>query len=93
MISIPTLFLLLFALETTCMQTQVPIVERVVTNVLSTSDEYVHFNGNNTNSPAHIKRQSSSYWYENINHQGISAFGSSGYQVFRNVRDYGAKGT
>ena len=35
---------------------------------------------------------STPYWLENINHQGISAFGPSGYIVFRNVMDYGATG-
>lgn len=39
-----------------------------------------------------LKRQPTPYWYETIKHQGISAFGPSGYQVFRNVKDYGAKG-
>lgn len=35
-----------------------------------------------------------SYWLANIAHQGIAAFNSnpSGYTVFRNVKDYGAKG-
>lgn len=35
-----------------------------------------------------------SYWLENIKHQGIAAFNAdpSGYQVFRNVKDFGAKG-
>lgn len=32
------------------------------------------------------------YWLETIEHQGISAFGTSGYTVFRNVKDYGAVG-
>jgi hypothetical protein len=32
------------------------------------------------------------YWYENIAHQGKSAFGPAGYQIYRNVKDYGAKG-
>ncbi|KAI0780740.1 exo-beta-1,3-glucanase [Trametes elegans] len=34
------------------------------------------------------------YWLENIKHQGIAAFNSnpSSYQVFRNVKDFGAKG-
>lgn len=37
---------------------------------------------------------SSPYWLENIKHQGIAAFNSdpSTYQVFRNVKDFGAKG-
>ncbi|PVH68126.1 glycoside hydrolase family 55 protein, partial [Cadophora sp. DSE1049] len=37
------------------------------------------------------KRQGGSYWYENIAH-GSSSFGAPGYQVFRNVKDYGATG-
>ncbi|KAG8220628.1 pectate lyase superfamily protein-domain-containing protein [Butyriboletus roseoflavus] len=34
------------------------------------------------------------YWLESIQHQGTSPFNpnSSSYQVFRNVKDYGAKG-
>lgn len=34
------------------------------------------------------------YWLQSIKHQGISAFNSnpSSYQVFRNVKDFGAKG-
>ncbi|KAF2972638.1 hypothetical protein GQX73_g912 [Xylaria multiplex] len=40
------------------------------------------------------ERQSSSYWYETIAHQGISAFNDdpTTYKVYRNVKDYGAKG-
>ncbi|KAF2272061.1 pectin lyase-like protein [Westerdykella ornata] len=39
------------------------------------------------------KRQNGAggYWYETAEH-GISAFGERGYAVFRNVKDYGAKG-
>lgn len=34
------------------------------------------------------------FWMQNIQHRGISAYNSnpSGYKVFRNVKDYGAKG-
>jgi len=36
-----------------------------------------------------------SYWLENIQHQGVAAFNPdpTGYQVFRNVKDFGAVGT
>ena len=36
-----------------------------------------------------------SYWLASIAHQGVAAFNPnpSGYKVFRNVKDYGAKGT
>ena len=38
---------------------------------------------------------SASFWLEGIKHQGISAFhpDKNSYQVFRNVKDFGAKGT
>ena len=34
------------------------------------------------------------FWLQNIKHQGIAAFNPnpSGYQVFRNVKDFGARG-
>lgn len=40
------------------------------------------------------ERQAGSYWYEAIAHQGISAFNDNPatYKVYRNVKDYGAKG-
>lgn len=35
----------------------------------------------------------SAYWYEAIRHQGVAPFdGNSSYAVYRNVKDYGAKG-
>lgn len=37
--------------------------------------------------------EAAAYWYEGITHQGISAFGTSGYVVYRNVKDYGALGS
>ena len=35
---------------------------------------------------------SSSWWMANVQRQGAPAFGTSGYKVYRNVMDYGAKG-
>ena len=35
---------------------------------------------------------SSSYWLASIARQGTAAFGTSGYKIFRNVKDYGAVG-
>ena len=34
----------------------------------------------------------SQYWVEDIKRQGTVPFGDSSYKVFRNVKDYGAKG-
>jgi glucan 1,3-beta-glucosidase len=84
--------LLAFVLGTTGVQFKIPEVENVVGNILRSHDNYVHFHGNHSATSAVSKRQTSTYWYENIAHQGISAFGPSGYQVFRNVKAYGAKG-
>lgn len=39
------------------------------------------------------KRASSTYWMANIKRQGVAPFNSNAdYQVFRNVKDFGAKG-
>lgn len=35
---------------------------------------------------------SANYWLEDIDHQGLAPYAGSGYTVFRNVMDYGAKG-
>lgn len=35
---------------------------------------------------------SSSYWLANIRRQGTVAYGDSNFQIFRNVKDFGAKG-
>jgi glucan 1,3-beta-glucosidase len=39
-----------------------------------------------------IEKRADSFWMANIQRQGTVAFGSSGYQVYRNVMDFGAKG-
>lgn len=40
-----------------------------------------------------LGRQDPPYWLADISHQGVAAFNpDSTYQVFRNVKDYGAKG-
>ena len=42
---------------------------------------------------ASSKRAASSYWVANIKRQGTVPFSSnSNYEVFRNVKDFGAKG-
>jgi glucan 1,3-beta-glucosidase len=81
-----------FALGVTCRQFKIPEVDEVVKDILSEYKSYVDFHGNHTSHSTLSERQASSYWYENIQHQGISAFGASGYKVYRNVKDYGAKG-
>jgi glucan 1,3-beta-glucosidase len=85
------------------MQEQIQAVEALVADIIASQSNYVNFHGNQTNSTIQsrqgassssslLKERATEYWYEGINHQGISAFGPSGYQVFRNVKSYGAKG-
>ena len=38
------------------------------------------------------QHNSSSYWLSSIQRQGTVPFGKSGFKVFRNIKDYGAKG-
>jgi hypothetical protein len=72
---------LLFVIGAVSVQLPTPEVDRVAADF-----------GRNVEAAVVSKRQSTPYWYETITHQGISAFGPSGYEVFRNVKDYGAKG-
>jgi glucan 1,3-beta-glucosidase len=47
----------------------------------------------NTNELAVTERDTSSYWVASIQRQGTVPFGpSSGYKIFRNVKEFGAKG-
>lgn len=89
-----------FVFSSRCIQFQPPKVEAVVHHILEDFDEYIKYNGSASPAPAFTiqganleTRQSTPFWYEQIAHQGISAFGPAGYQVYRNVKDYGAKGT
>lgn len=74
-------------------QFEIPRVNAVVDNVLQEYEAYVDYNHSVSEHHAVTKRQATPYWYEDITHQGISAFGPSGYVVYRNVKDYGAKGS
>lgn len=49
---------------------------------------------NVTSTAENITVSDAPYWLQNIKHQGVAAFRSdSTYQVFRNVKTFGAKGT
>jgi glucan 1,3-beta-glucosidase len=90
--AIRTIAILLLALGAVAVQHQVQAVDKVVSNVLNNFGQYLGYSGNHSDLSSVSKRQSTPYWYETITHQGISAFGPHGYEVFRNVMDYGAKG-
>jgi glucan 1,3-beta-glucosidase len=88
-------------LRSSCVQFEIPEVESIVSEITTKLGAYVHYHGNNSDVPtippksdmaSVLPRQSTAYWYENISHQGISAFGPSGYTVYRNVKDFGATG-
>jgi glucan 1,3-beta-glucosidase len=77
---------------------QIPQVESLVESMTKAFDAWPKYHP--TRSYSHHPPTSSPtvggcapHWLENIKHQGISAFNSdSSYKVFRNVKDYGAKG-
>jgi glucan 1,3-beta-glucosidase len=88
-------------LGSSCVQIEISEVNTIVSEIVNKLDTYVHYHGNHSDVPTIppdsnfaqvIPRGTTPYWYEEINHQGISAFGPSGYKVYRNVKDYGAKG-
>ena len=84
-----------FMLSAACgEQVKIHEVEAVVSEILVKADGYIHYKSNisEANGLSSLNKRASSYWYQNIAHQGISAFGPSGYVVYRNVMDYGATG-
>ena len=63
--------------------------------LLSCVDAQVNPHPSGRPTPAYGNSTSSCkpYWLENVKHQGVASFNSnSTYQVFRNVKDYGAVG-
>lgn len=97
---IRSVVLLSLVLHSSCMQFKIPEVEKVVTKVMNKFAPYVHNKGKHSDTAvisakedmSQIIPRATPYWYEQISHQGRSAWGPSGYQVYRNVKDYGAKG-
>jgi hypothetical protein len=93
--------LFLFVLGIQGIQFEPSTVEVVVSEIKDRYSAYIDFNGTAGHSAATTANETEAtilpraapYWYESIAHQGISAFGPSGYAVYRNVKDYGATGT
>ena len=77
-----------------------PEVQQYVASMLHQFEPWTHgpsptgYHPRPTNPIPPKPTASCSYWLENIKHQGIAAFNPSPstYQVFRNVKDFGAKG-
>ena len=80
----------------------IPAVEKVVDAALAKYHDYVAYDGptgagtarvaNGLSVTAGAEVSDPAYWLADITHQGYAPFGPSGYTVFRNVKDYGAKG-
>lgn len=66
------------------------------TGILALFPNFIHALGSHCSTPLDCGTASSAepYWLQSIKHQGISAFNPNHttYQVFRNVKDFGAKG-
>jgi glucan 1,3-beta-glucosidase len=81
-------------LKASAFMEHIPYLDSVVYNELvEFGNLNPHVKGGNVTARDLEERQGTAYWLENIAHQGKSAFGPAGYKVFRNVKDYGAKGT
>jgi len=89
---LPSILFPLFVLGAVTVRLPIPEGNGDVTDALLEFRRSVNHDGTRPDASVISKRQSTPYWYETIKHQGISAFGPSGYEVFRNVKDYGAKG-
>jgi glucan 1,3-beta-glucosidase len=100
-------FALLVATAITQPAHQIPWVESVVHSATSEFTPFITYDGptgsgysfpsprpTGTQQPTPSPTTSAcSYWMEEIEHQGVAAFNPNAtYQVFRNVKDYGAKG-
>jgi hypothetical protein len=91
-----------FVLSATAAVLDIPSVDAAVSAALKDYGNYGAYTGPQKKAPSGanssklkettVAVEDSSYWLESISHQGVSAFGASGYQVFRNVKDFGARG-
>ncbi|KAH8600599.1 pectin lyase fold/virulence factor [Bisporella sp. PMI_857] len=80
-------------------QFEIPEVAEVVHEIKLKYSEYFNYDGSNINAnlttrdnDVQCRQSSTPYWYEQIAHRGVAATGPAGYSVYRNVKDYGAKG-
>ncbi|KAJ6012232.1 hypothetical protein N7522_002587 [Penicillium canescens] len=100
MVRFNILAILPLVLNASAAQIDIPSVDAAVSAALKDYGNYGAYTGPQKKPPAKAKftqenallADASTFWLESISHQGVSAFGASGYQVFRNVKDFGAKG-
>lgn len=92
-------FVLPLALATGALSDElvIPQVKAAVDAALEGYGNYAAYSGPTNEPPVPglnaVKSQANeSYWLEAIEHQGVAPFAPEGYKVFRNVKDFGAKG-
>lgn len=64
----------------------IPVAEPAVDGIYARNEDF-HYHDSSI-----VARDEPDFWMESVKHQGISPLGPSGYTVFRNVKDFGAKG-
>lgn len=76
-----------------------PEIKQDVDQMVAEFSKYVHYKGPDHDVKYNPKKEpetnaGGSYWLESIRHQGTAPFNPNpgSYQVFRNVKDFGAKG-
>ncbi|KAL1902008.1 hypothetical protein Sste5346_001714 [Sporothrix stenoceras] len=75
----------------TCLTTALALAASLITPVVAApAVEYTIAERDAANTS--VEAASSSYWLASITRQGTVPFGASGYQIYRNVMDFGAKG-
>ncbi|KAM0254531.1 hypothetical protein ACHAQJ_006691 [Trichoderma viride] len=76
----------------------VPQIEAFVESIQQEFAAWIDFSADHGQHPKVIPGKKptppppAQYWLDKIKHQGVAPFADSGYEVFRNVMDYGAKG-
>jgi hypothetical protein len=77
-----------------------PVVDELVGSIVNSFSQYLDYNGPKGAVPGRgpvVPKTTSdtAYWLADIAHHGYAAFNpnASTYQVFRNVKDFGAKGS
>jgi glucan 1,3-beta-glucosidase len=76
---------------------EIPQIQDVVSSLTSEFAPWVKFRADPSPDHGFPPKETSppppsQFWLGNITHQGVAPFAAPGYQVFRNVKDFGAKG-
>lgn len=71
----------------------IPVAESAIDGLQARHDDYHYGLDLAVRGSSIVARDGPEFWMESIKHRGISPLGPSGYTVFRNVKDFGAKGT